>query len=394
MSHTRIAMIGLGFLLLLTWAVPGWTLTMARFVHAAPMAAERIDTSISLYIAGDFSANGFPHSYQLHDIQYRHFTNFFGYPAANFDVVIRKKIGGKKIIDTTIALESGFHNWIILTGDGDNQPFDLMVVRSQLPSWDSGDHALLFVHSAPVAPQAPGHKISIVDWQNTPFGQNLESLEYGQAAEIIVPPGPSHFQINAAENGAALLKPAPIDLQALNQGTAVLLIGDGVNKPLSMLAVPGGELEMLEFEDPAVAVQVDNSVLGWWDTANSGAGEGLFLQPMPDQERLVGTIYTYADDDSGQQRWFVIESCRPFESGTGDCPQAAGFDGRLARATVFFADGARMGGSEPSTLTVAGWIEFEFFNCDQGLASMSLYDGSNVNWELQRLTRTVPCTLD
>lgn len=390
----RVTLVGL---LLLSLTVTGDALSwaQARFVHAAPLAAERSETNISLYIAGDFSVGGFPHSYQLQNIVYRNYTNFFGYPAADFDIVIRSGSNGSKLVDTTITMESGHAHWIIFTGDGQHRDFDIQVVRAVLPAWDSGQHALRFVHAAPVADNAPAASLAIRDVDGGLFAPDLDGLVYGQiSADVYIPPGEAQFVVHAGDLSGRLLRPVPMQFEALTQATALLVIGDEVNQPLSMLAVPGGELGMLELDEEDAGPEVDNSVLGWWDTANTAAGEGLLLQPLPDQQRLVGTIYTYADDDSGDQRWYVLESCRPFDSGTGDCPALAGFDGRLARATVFSTKGARLGGSQPSILDVAGWIELEFFDCDQGLAYMTLNDGSTVTWELQRLTRTVPCTLD
>jgi hypothetical protein len=378
--------------LLLAGQALGWV--QARFIHAAPISEERSQTAISLYIAGDFSVGDSGHSYELHNILYRQFTGFFGYPPADFDIVIRSGIDDARLVDTTVTLESGRHHWIILTGDGENEDFAIHMVNSELPAHDSGQHALRFIHTAPVAEGAPAGLLAIRDLDGQAFATGLADLGYGQASpDVLVPPGELQFAVHASGQAQPLLRPAPVHIEPGTQGTALLMIGDGHRQPLSILSVPGGELTMLTDEGEVPPV-LDNSVLGWWDTANTAAGEGLLLQPMPDQQRLVGTIYTYAADGSGQQRWYVIESCRPDESGSDVCPDQAGFDGRQGQATVFAADGSSLGGDEPSTLSVVGWIELEFVNCDQGTAHLSLDDGSSVHWELARLTQTVPCSLE
>ena len=368
----------------------------ARFIHAAPISADRNQTAISLYIAGDFSVGGFPHSYELHNIVYRNYTNFFGYPAADFDIVIRSGTNGAKLVETTVSLESGYSHWIILTGNGEQQPFDIKLVRSTMPAWDSGQHLLRFVHTAPVPDDDSAAALSILDLAGAAFSPDLGSLTYGQASQDLLAPSSSltRFVVHSASHQLALLQPEPFELNTLRQATALLVIGDQIHQPLSMLAVPGGELPMQEIDDGEDLAVVDNSVLGWWASTSSDAGEGLLLQPIPEQQRLVGTIYTYADDESGQQRWYVLESCQPDESGVGDCPPVAGFNGRLTTATVFATEGGRLGGSDPASVNAAGWIELEFIDCDQATAYMSLDNGSTVTWELQRLTRTVPCTLD
>ncbi len=380
------------FIIGLMLSSDAWSWAQARFVHAAPLAAERSDTAISLYIAGDFSTAGVPHSYELHDIVYRNYTNFFGYPAADFDILIRSGVSGQVLVDTTITLESGFSHWIVLTGNGQQQPFDILVLRSQLPSWESGQHLLRYAHIAPVSEAA---RLSVFGHDGKAFSPELEQLSFGQSSgDVLVPVGQSRFSIHLDGQPGTILRPKPLTHDALDQATALLVIGDQINKPLSVMAVPGGELPMFEPGSGHPPVTIDNSVLGWWTSANTMAGEGLLLQPLPDQERLVGTIYTYANDDSGAQRWYVLESCHPHESGQGDCPAEAGFDGRRTRATVLSAEGARLAGDESATVSPVGWIELEFLSCNQAVANLTLDDGTFVAWELERLTKTVPCTLD
>jgi hypothetical protein len=387
-----------GYLLLLlacSFSAQAHAWAQARFVHAAPISADSAQTAISLYIAGDFSSNDFPHSYELHNIRYRNYTSFFGYPAADFAVEIRSGVNGTRLVETTITLQSDHAHWIILTGDGEHQDYEIHLLSTVLPAWDSGQHALPILHAAPVPAGSRAETLALSLPSGEPLDPVQPELVYGQAAEDLrVEPGELQFVVHSPDQAVEPSQAMTLDLDPLDQGTAIVIIGDGSKQPVSLLAIPGGELALPALEDQAPAAGVDNSVLGWWDTPNTDAAEGLLLQPLPDEQRLVGTLYTYADDDSGAQRWYVLDSCRPDQGGSEMCPDQAGFDGRHARATLLAAEGARLGGSEPAELRVVGTLEVLFDDCTRGQAWLSLDDGATVHWELDRLTRTVDCSLD
>lgn len=169
-----------------------------------------------------------------------------------------------------------------------------------------------------------------------------------------------------------LIDPLPAELPA-GLDVTLIAIGDGINQPLGVLALPVGQLD--------TRTPVDNSVNGWWQSANA-AEEGFVVQPIPARNQLVGTIYTYAADGSGEQRWFTIDS------GEG------GFDGREAMATVYTATGASLAGEANADIEAVGTLAIEFLSCSEGVASVMLDDGSEATWTLERLVQTVPCTLD
>ncbi|MGB0513617.1 MAG: hypothetical protein ACPGJE_02110, partial [Wenzhouxiangellaceae bacterium] len=180
-----------------------------------------------------------------------------------------------------------------------------------------------------------------------------------------------------------MIDPLPVTLPPDINVTAIA-IGDGVNQPLGILALPVGELET---RDP-----VDLSATGWWGTTNS-SNEGLILQPIPAENRLVGTVYSYDPGGSGDPRWYTFDTCNPAVGASG-CPNPGGFDGFSATATVYEFTGGQFGDGSGVTGDVAGILAIELLDCDSGVASIELDSGDMLIWDLRKLIQTTDCSLD
>jgi hypothetical protein len=161
-------------------------------------------------------------------------------------------------------------------------------------------------------------------------------------------------------------------------------IGDGINQPLGILAFPVGEL--------TVQAPVDNSANGWWNILE-GSGQGFILQPMPSQDRLVGTWYTY--DSDGNPLFLTFDSCQEDSDTDGafECSTPGAFNGVTAEVALFLNTG---GGSDESQEVVTeqiGMIEFDISGCNDATAIVTITGEAPETFTGKRLTQPIPCTL-
>lgn len=331
-------------------------------VHAAPFADSLEETSVTVSVNGDAVVD---------DFLFKDFTDYLELPAGTYDLAVTPTGATEPAITAEATLEDGVDYTVLAIGDGINQPLALWPLVDSSLEPGEGNLNLRVVHAAPFASELSDTEVSIRTAGGTVVA-GLEQVPYfAESGFFTIPLDTYDLKVTSVDGQTNLIDPLPIDLTELDPGLDVTLIaiGDGVNQPLGILALPVGELPT---RDP-----VDISANGWWDTVNS-ENEGLILQPIPAQNRLVGTIYTYEED--GSTRWFVL-----------DGP----FDGRFAfQATVFRAEGGSFAGQTPATISEAGTIDIVIFDCDTGEATINLDTDETVTWGLQRLVQAVPCTLD
>lgn len=329
-----------------------------QIVHAAPFADTLEGTSVSVSVNGDDV---------LTEFLFKDFTDYIELPAGTYDLAVTPTGASDPAITAEATLEDGVDYTVLAVGDGVNQPLALwpLVDTSEVPV--DGNLNIRVVHAAPFAPDLAATEVSI----RTASGALINGLTgvpyFAESGFFSIPAGNYDLKV-ASPNGAInLIDPLPVDLPA-GLDITVIAIGDGVNQPLGILAIPVGELP--------TRAPVDVSANGWWTTSNS-ENEGILLQPIPAQNRLVGTINTYEDD--GSTRWFVL-----------DGP----FDGIVSSSPVFRAEGGAFGGQTPATISQAGTIDIEIIDCDNGVATIDLDTGESFTWNLVRLVHGVPCTLD
>ncbi len=348
----------LGAALLTAASTTAFSQARVQIVHAAPFADSLDGTSVTV------SVNGDP---VLTDFLFKDFTDYLELPAGTYDLAVTPTGAADPAITAEATLEDGVDYTVLAIGDGTNQPLTLWPLVDSAVDPGAGNLNLRVVHAAPFAADLADTEVSI----RTAGGDVVAGLEqvpyFAESGFFTIPAGNYDLKVASPDGQVNFIDPLPVDLPEGLKVT-VIAIGDGVNQPLGILALPVGELPT---RDP-----VDISANGWWDTGNS-QNEGLILQPIPAQNRLVGTIYTYEDD--GSTRWFVL-----------DGP----FDGRVSNATVFRAEGGAFAGQEPADITEAGTIDIEIVDCASGTAAIDLDTGESVTWELERLVQAVPCTLD
>lgn len=334
-----------------------------RVVHAAPFADTPEATAV------DVTANGDP---LLEDFRFADFTDYVELPAGSYDLAVTPVGAADPAITASVELEDGVDYTVLAVGNGATQDLALwpLVDDAMEPGMDELN--VRVVHAAPFASETEETEVSI----RTAGGDVVNDLVgvpyFAESGFFAIPEGTYDLKVASNDGTVNLIDPLPADLPA-GLDVTLIAIGDGINQPLGVLALPVGQLD--------TRTPVDNSVNGWWQSANA-AEEGFVVQPIPARNQLVGTIYTYTADGSGEQRWFTIDS------GEG------GFDGREATATVYTATGASLAGEANADIEAVGTLAIEFLSCSEGVASVMLDDGSEATWTLERLVQTVPCTLD
>ena len=331
-----------------------------QVVHAAPFADSVEGTSVTV------TANGVE---VVSDFQFGDFTDYVTVPAGSYDIEVTPTGADAPAIAATVALENDVDYTALAIGDGVNQPLTLWALVDTVEAPADGNLNIRVVHAAPFGATSEGTEVSV----RTAGGavvNNLVGVPYfAESGFFEVPAGTYDLKVASNDGLTNLIDPVAADLPAGAKVTLVA-IGDGSNLPLGILAVPVGVLP--------TRLVVDNSVTGWWQSLNTGR-EGFILQPIPAENRLVGTIYSWDPEGSGDPRWFTFDG--PFAD-------------REAVVEVQAFAGGEFGGENDIDPVVAGTVAFEFLDCDTAVAALVLTDGTEFTWNLGRLVGTLPCNLD
>jgi len=342
-------------------------------VHAAPFAPTLDQTSVTV------TANG---SEVLSDFVFGEFTDPLQLSAGDYLLEIFPQGAQDPAISAEVTLEDGVSYTVLAVGDGVKQALSLWPLVDDAGTPAEGNLNVRVVHAAPFAAELDDTQVSI----RTAAGDVVNGLVgvpfRAESGFFEIPAGNYDLKVASNDGRTNLIDPLPADLPA-GADVTLIAIGDGDNRPLGILALPVAELPVRE--------PVDISVNGMWQSAFGGK-EGFVMQPIPAENRLVGTIYTYQPDGSGEPLWLNFESCQS-EVG-GSCQNPGGFDGRFTEAAVYATSGGTIAGTVPPDSERIGTLELDFVNCSTAFASLQLDGESTVVWELDRLLQAVPCTLD
>lgn len=344
-----------------------------QIVHAAPFADSLEGTSVTV------TANG---GTVLENFLFKDFTEYLTLPAGDYDLAVIPTGASEPAITASVSLESGTDYTVLAVGDGVNQELALWPLVDNVDAPAEGNLNIRVVHAAPFAASSEATEVSIRTAGGTVVNDLVGVPYFAQSGFFPIPAGSYDLKVASNDGGTNFIDPLPADLPP-GIDLTVIAIGDGVNQPLGILALPVGELP--------TRAPVDNSTNGWWQSA-AGGNEGFILQPIPAQNRLVGTAYTYDPAGSGAPLWVTFDSCQ--QELDADCAVEGAFDGRTATANVFAFSGGVPGGGEAVSGAVVGTVAFEFIDCDTAIAALELADGTAVTWDLERLTPTFECTLD
>jgi hypothetical protein len=336
----------------------------ARFIHVAPLAETESGTAVEFFLNGQQA---------ISNMTYGTFTGFLPLNMGNLEISVRRSSDDSLLVTKSTVLDNSGSHWIYLLGNGDSRPFELRVFDTTVPFIGGGDVPTYLLNAAIVDGLGP---LLLTKADGSSAGVSpggLLPVDFGQTQYILRQSGYRDYKFTTPDGRINRIDLAPMHLTPppITDFLQLVIIGDGNHHPLSVLSVPGGLLDLL---DP-----VDHSSLGWWDTPNTAAAEGLLIHALPAQNRVVGTIYSYADDDSGAQAWYTFDGI---------------ISHRSAMTEVFASTGGRLGGDEPTTLEPVGTLALDFDDCHSGSAELSLETGTEVHWELARLTSEVECGWD
>jgi len=127
--------------------------------------------------------------------------------------------------------------------------------------------------------------------------------------------------------------------------------------------IPVGELPL--------RMPVDNRSNGMWEIIE-GSGTGFVFQPMPSQNRVVGTWYTY--DELGVPTFLTFDSCLN-ETSDGEtfmCAMPGGFDGKTATTALYLSTGGGPSEDDVVLTEKVGEVGFEIMGCNDAMAVVTL----------------------
>lgn len=329
--------------------------------HFAPFAENIADTSVSVALNG---------SVALENVKFKDFTGYISLPAGQYKVDIIPTGTTTIAITATYTLEDGKDYTVYASGNGTLQPLGLFALADNNTPPAAGNVKVRVVHAAPFAPTLEGTEVSI----RTAGGDlvaGLQGVPYGVASGYLELPANTYDLKVASNNGQVnYIDPLPAALPA---GTIVTLfaVGDIVNQDLSIIATPIGELPL--------RTPVDSTMSGAFALDGTQA-EGFFLTPIPAQNRLVGSWYTF--NSMGEPVWFTFDSCLSDDNG---CSTPGAFDGVSALTTLYQSSGGM-----PQTTVPVGTVEFNVISCD--LVETTVTIGQSVTmYDGVRLTPSALC---
>lgn len=165
--------------------------------------------------------------------------------------------------------------------------------------------------------------------------------------------------------------------------------------PLAVNAQPGQWRVKVEYQGQVVETAfvvrdedfvVNNGLGGVWSFDDNGRpvqSVGMVLQLVSADNHpasinaVVGAMFTHNDPDTAKfagdtQRWFTFQ---------GEYDPASAM---LADVPVFQVLGGDFSGSSAGQTQQVGTADFDFFNCRQGTLKLQLFDGLNVEWQMNR----------
>lgn len=343
-------------------------------LHLAPFAQSIDDTAVNILVNGNTTFS---------NVKFTDFVNYVDLAPGNYTIDVVPVGATSPAITGNFTLADNTDYSVFAVGNGTTQPLALAALVDDNSTPMAGNVAVRIVHAAPFAAAPADTEVSI----RTDGGDvvnNLVGVPYLVDSGFFEVPAAT-YDLKIASNDGSVNYIDPL-AAALPAGANVTLyaIGDGINQPLGVLAFPVGVLP--------VQAPVDNSANGWWGILE-GSGQGFIMQPMPSQNRLVGTWYTY--DGDGNPLFLTFDSCQEDTDSDGmfECSTPGAFNGVTAEVALFLSTG---GGSDDSLEVLTeriGTIEFDIAGCSDATAIVTLDGEAPEMYTGTRLTQPIPCTL-
>ena len=342
--------------------------------HFAPFADTIDGTSVDIAINGETA---------LTDVKFKDFTaEPVALDAGTYTIDVIPSGATEPAISQEFTLVDGNNYFVYAVGNGTTQDLELRALLDNVDVPNFGNLNLRVVHAAPFAMDLAATEVSI----RTAGGDvvnNLVGVPYNVDSGFFqVPEGTYDLKVASNDGSVNYIDPLPAPLPA-DADVTLFAVGDGINQPLGIIAFPVGEL--------ATRTPVDNRSNGMWEIVE-GSGTGFVFMPMPLQNRVVGTWYTY--DMDGNPTFLTFDSCleQGMDMGVFTCSTPGAFDGITATTSLYTStDGGSSEGDEVVT-TKVGEIDFEILGCNDAKATVTLDGADPVMYTAKQLTRPFPCT--
>lgn len=342
----------------------------ARVAHFAPFAASLDATAVRVRVNGTEVLSG---------VRYGDFSGLLNLPGQGaYRVEVFPGTASSPAITQTVELDGGQDHIIAAVGNGLTQPLGLLSTTEDPAPAANGRYSLRIVHAAPFAATLDATRVSIRSDGGAVIA-GLSSVPFGAASGVLdLPVGPLDVKIATPDGSRNLIDPAVINVPSTARITA-FAVGDGINQPLGVIAVPLGGLPL---EAP-----VDLLANGHWSDPRT-PGQGFSIIPRPSENRLIATWYTFGPD--GGLRWYLLDSCRNAPGATG-CAQPGGFDNRRSTVTIYDSTGGRLNAADPTTIREVGVGNFIFESCTSGRFEYQLSGGPSGIVSLNNLVPNPDC---
>lgn len=341
--------------------------------HFAPFAEDIEDTAVDIAVNGTVALEG---------VKFKDFTDYLDFEAGDYTIdvyVAGTADTSEPVITGDFTLEDSFAYTVFASGNGTTQDLVLKALVDTVNVPNFGNLNLRVVHAAPFAADLAATEVSI----RTAGGDvvnGLVGVPYGVDSGFFqIPAGTYDLKVASNDGSVNYIDPLPVDLPE-GVDITVFAVGDGINQPLGIIAFPVGELPTRS--------PVDNRSNGMWEIIE-GSGTGFVFQPMPSQNRAVGTWYTY--DLDGNPTFLTFDSCQN-DGGAEGCAVPGGFDGTMATTALYTSTGGGPNEDDVVETTQVGEIEFEILGCNDALATVTLDGQEPVVYTASQLTRPFPCT--
>jgi hypothetical protein len=354
-------------------AIPVFTLgpVKVRAVHLAPFANSIDGTSVSIKVGGNTVAQ---------NVKFKQFTGELDLPAqGSYKFEVIPTGATSPAISADIDLDGNTSYNVAAAGDGKNQMLKFLTTVQDRDVPAANQYKIKVVHAAPFAATAAATSVSIrADGGDVIAG--LAAVPFGIASGVLaLPVGVLDIKIASPSGNNTFIDLAPLSLPA-GANVTVYAIGDGVNQPLGVLAVPVGEV--------ALEKAVDFKNGGHWiDPAKNG--QGIDFLPIPRENRLVATWYTYAADGSGI-RWYILDSCRNAIGASG-CTRSGSFADGKAELSIYEATGGRLNAAATVTSREVGVMNVDFADCKNATATFNFTGGTTGTMALKSLVQGAGC---
>ena len=358
---------------LLLMSQPASAAARVAVAHFAPFA-DTIDGT-----AVDIAVNG---TVALPNVKFKDFTDYLEFEAGNYLIEVYPVGAAEPAITGEFMLEDGNDYTVFAAGNGTTQDLELRALLDNTNDPMTDNLNIRVVHAAPFAADLAATEVSI----RTAGGDvvnGLVGVPYGiDSGFFEVPAGTYDLKVASNDGSVNYIAPLPAPLPA-GADVTIFAVGDGINQPLGIIAFPVGEL--------MTRTPVDNRSNGMW-MIQEGSGTGFVFQPMPSQNRAVGTWYTY--DMDGNPTFLTFDTCEGTVDDMGGfvCSTPGGFDGTMAKTHLFSSTGGGPSEDDVVMTVKVGEIDFEILGCNDAIATVSLDSGMPMMYTATQLTRPFPCT--